>query len=207
MMDLALPRSLYLHVSQVPSLCFLHPSCCSPYKNKCEFLGISVVANSCMASAACVVYFVLSTCCPAKVSCLFTRNSAGNEIPVQLAVAESAVSATPYGEETASKQVTFREPLSNSEMEDPESEGNQNERETSANWSSGNSPYANTVDDPGSSYSPYLPPVLEEPSSSFSEGNFYFTSSPIVWSLRCCQLFEIDEISTMQLLMMIHYQQ
>lgn len=104
-----------------------------------------------------------------RYSPLVSRNSAGNEIPVQLAVAESAVSATPYGEETASKQVTFREPLSNSEMEDPESEGNQNERETSANWSSGNSPYANTVDDPGSSYSPYLPPVLEEPSSSFSE--------------------------------------
>lgn len=36
-----------------------------------------------------------------------------------------------------------------------------------ANWDSKNSPYA--ADD-HSTYSPYLPPVLEEPSSSFSEG-------------------------------------
>ncbi|CAK7328583.1 unnamed protein product [Dovyalis caffra] len=62
----------------------------------------------------------------------------------------------------------FRDPVSNSEMDDPEAEGH-NEREPPANWVSGNPPYSNTLDDPGSSYSPYLPPVLEEPSSSFSE--------------------------------------
>lgn len=74
-----------------------------------------------------------------------------------------------YGEEMTNKQVTFRDPVSNSEVDDPDGDGNNNERETSANWSSGNPPYT-TVDDPSSSYSPYLPPVLEEPSSSFSEG-------------------------------------
>jgi hypothetical protein len=107
---------------------------------------------------------------------LFTRDPAAHDIPVQFAVSRSDAHATHYGEETTSKQVTFREPVSNTEMDDPESEGNQNERESSANWTSGNSPYATAIDDPGSSYSPYLPPVLEEPSSSFSEGNFYYLS-------------------------------
>ncbi|OIV90698.1 hypothetical protein TanjilG_15084 [Lupinus angustifolius] len=73
-----------------------------------------------------------------------------------------------YGEEMTNKQVTFRDPVSNNEVDDPDGDENHNERETSANWTSGNPPYT-TVDDPGASYSPYLPPVLEEPSSSFSE--------------------------------------
>ena len=68
------------------------------------------------------------------------------------------------------KQVTFRDPVSNSDVDDPDGDGNHSERETPANWSSGNAPYTTTIDDPVSSYSPYLPPVLEEPSSSFSEG-------------------------------------
>lgn len=55
-------------------------------------------------------------------------------------------------------------------MDDQDAEGNQTERDTSANWSSGNPPYTAALDDPSSSYSPYLAPVLEEPSSSFSEG-------------------------------------
>lgn len=75
-----------------------------------------------------------------------------------------------YGEEMTNKQVTFRDPVSNTEVDDPDGDGTHSERETPANWSSGNTPYTTTVDDPGSSYSPYLPPVLEEPSSSFSEG-------------------------------------
>lgn len=115
-------------------------------------------------------------CCPAQVSCLSCRIPAARGLPGQLAVTQSEVHAARYGEEITSKQVTFREPVSNSEMDDPESEGNQNERESSANWSSGNSPYSTTIDDPGSSYSPYLAPVLEEPSSSFSEGNFILLS-------------------------------
>ncbi|KAF3970866.1 hypothetical protein ACB098_04G058500 [Castanea mollissima] len=104
-----------------------------------------------------------------RYSPLASRIPAARGIPGQLAVTQSEVHPAPYGEEITSKQVTFREPVSNSEMDDPESEANQNERESSANWSSGNSPYTTTIDDPGSSYSPYLTPVLEEPSSSFSE--------------------------------------
>lgn len=129
-----------------------------------------------MASAAYVVFFIILTCCPAEVSLLFTRDPAAHDIPVQFAVTRSDVHAPRYGEETTSKQVTFREPVSNTEMDDPELEGNQNEGESPANWTSGNSPYTPTIDDPGSSYSPYLPPVLEEPSSSFSEGNIYYLS-------------------------------
>uniref|UniRef100_A0A2N9IGC7 Reverse transcriptase zinc-binding domain-containing protein n=1 Tax=Fagus sylvatica TaxID=28930 RepID=A0A2N9IGC7_FAGSY len=98
-----------------------------------------------------------------------TLNPAARDIPVQLAVTQSEVHAAHYGGETTSRQVTFREPVSNSEMDDPESEVNQNERESSANWGSGSSPYTTAIDDPSSSYSPFLPPVLEEPSSSFSE--------------------------------------
>ncbi|KAJ0989091.1 hypothetical protein J5N97_007447 [Dioscorea zingiberensis] len=42
-------------------------------------------------------------------------------------------------------------------------------KETSVYWNSGNSPYVSSApDDPNSSF-PYLPPVLEEPGSSFSE--------------------------------------
>ncbi|KAG2668592.1 hypothetical protein I3760_15G167400 [Carya illinoinensis] len=98
-----------------------------------------------------------------------SRNSAAHDMSVQLDVTQSDAHVARYSEETTSKQVTFREPVSNSEMDDPESEGNQHEREPSANWSSGNSPYATAIDESGSSYSPYLPAVLEEPSSSFSE--------------------------------------
>ncbi|XWS44618.1 hypothetical protein CRYUN_Cryun15aG0063400 [Craigia yunnanensis] len=58
---------------------------------------------------------------------------------------------------------------SNSEMDYPDAEGHQIESEPPSNWGSGNSPYATTLDGPSSSYPPYLPPVLEEPSSSFSE--------------------------------------
>lgn len=76
-----------------------------------------------------------------------------------------------YRGETTNRQVKFRDPVSNSEMDDQDIEGNQNEREASANWSSGDPPYTRTLEELSPSYSPYLPPVLEEPSSSFSEGN------------------------------------
>ena len=46
-----------------------------------------------------------------------------------------------------------------------------NEKEHGGGWSSGSSPYSNTYEDPNISLSPYLQPVPEEPSSSFSEGN------------------------------------
>lgn len=97
-----------------------------------------------------------------------TRDVAG-----RFAITQGSTPLTRHSEETT-KQVTFREPVSNTEMDDPDVEANHNERQSPANWVSGNSPYTAPLDDPGSSYSPFLPPVLEEPSSSFSEGNSTF---------------------------------
>lgn len=79
-----------------------------------------------------------------------------------------------YIKETTAKQVTFSDPFSNTEVDDLQVEGQQNESEPNANWVSKNSPYSTSVDDPTSSYSPYLPPVLEEPTSSYSEGDNIF---------------------------------
>ncbi|OMP01126.1 hypothetical protein COLO4_12142 [Corchorus olitorius] len=102
-----------------------------------------------------------------RYSPIASRTSAANEMQTQLAVNRGDMHATRYGEETINKQVKFRDPVSNnSEMDDPDTEGHQMEREP-PNWGSGNSPYETGVDDPSSSYPPYLPPVLEE--SSYSE--------------------------------------
>lgn len=102
---------------------------------------------------------------------LFPRNTAAQDIPAQLDVTRGDAPVPRYSEETTNKQVTFRDPVRNTELDDPDHEGNHTEREMSANWSPGNTPYATTLDDPGSSYTHFLPPVLEEPSSSFSEGH------------------------------------
>ncbi|XP_022947420.1 uncharacterized protein LOC111451285 isoform X3 [Cucurbita moschata] len=72
---------------------------------------------------------------------------------------------TRYSEGT-NKQVTFREPVTNSDDQDV---ADQTEREPISNWSSGQSPPPATLDEPSSSHSQILPPVLEEPSPSFSE--------------------------------------
>ncbi|WCJ28944.1 hypothetical protein M5689_010611 [Euphorbia peplus] len=98
-----------------------------------------------------------------RYSPLTSRNSGMNDVQAQYAVTGADTRTGHYAEEATNRQVTFREPVNNNEMDDPEAEGHQNERETSANWGT------TTLDDPSTSYSPYLPPVLEEPSSSFSE--------------------------------------
>lgn len=73
----------------------------------------------------------------------------------------------PKSEETPSKQVTFSDLISSNEMDDSEMGRHQNDIEP--NWAHKSSTYTSQLDDPSSSY-PYLPPVLEEPSSSYSEG-------------------------------------
>lgn len=68
------------------------------------------------------------------------------------------------------KQVKFKDPVSSSETHGVSVEAHHiNEREYGGAWSSGSLPYSNTYEDPNTSYSPYLQPVPEEPSSSFSE--------------------------------------
>ncbi|XP_030462744.1 uncharacterized protein LOC115682614 isoform X2 [Syzygium oleosum] len=103
-----------------------------------------------------------------RYSPLASRGPVTRDVAGHFAITQGSTPLTRHSEETT-KQVTFREPVSNTEMDDPDVEANHNERQSPANWVSGNSPYTGPLDDPGSSYSPFLPPVLEEPSSSFSE--------------------------------------
>ncbi|KAF7137251.1 hypothetical protein RHSIM_Rhsim07G0224400 [Rhododendron simsii] len=100
---------------------------------------------------------------------LASRNTASQDVRAPLSVSQRDLRSARYTEETTAKQVTFSDPFSSTEVGDLQVEGQQNESEPNANWVSKNSPYSTSVDDPSSSYSPYLPPVLEEPSSSYSE--------------------------------------
>ncbi|KAF5960336.1 hypothetical protein HYC85_001545 [Camellia sinensis] len=97
-----------------------------------------------------------------------SRHTASQDVRAQLSVSQGDSHPTRYGEETTTKQVTFSDTVSSTEMDELDAEGQQNERDPS-NWGSKNSPFSTSLDDPTSSYSPYLAPVLEEPSSSFSE--------------------------------------
>ncbi|XP_039038600.1 uncharacterized protein LOC120176197 isoform X2 [Hibiscus syriacus] len=103
-----------------------------------------------------------------RYSPITSRTSTAIEAPTQLAGAQGDMNTMRYGEETINKQVKFRDLVSTNEMDYPDTEGPQIEKEPTSNWDSRNSPY-NAHDDPNSSYPSYLPPVLEEPSSSFSE--------------------------------------
>ncbi|XP_074307925.1 uncharacterized protein LOC141642860 isoform X3 [Silene latifolia] len=67
------------------------------------------------------------------------------------------------------RHVKFKDPVSRSEVYAADMEGSHSEREHAGTWGSGCSPYSDTVEDPSYAYSPNLQPVLEEPSSSFSE--------------------------------------
>lgn len=104
-----------------------------------------------------------------RYSPLTSRNTTVQVIPAQLAVSQGYTHSKPNSEETSSKQVTFSDLISSNEMDDSDMERHQNDREPSVNWANKSSAYTSQLDDPGSSYSPYLPPVLEEPSSSYSE--------------------------------------
>ncbi|XP_058222053.1 uncharacterized protein LOC131332044 isoform X2 [Rhododendron vialii] len=104
-----------------------------------------------------------------RYSPLASRNTASQDVHAPLSVSQRDLRSARYTEETTAKQVTFSDPFGRTEVDDLQVEGQQNESEPNANWVSKNSPYSTSVVDPTSSYSPYLPPVLEEPSSSYSE--------------------------------------
>ncbi|KAL2528334.1 hypothetical protein Fot_20935 [Forsythia ovata] len=101
-----------------------------------------------------------------RYSPLASRNTAFQVAPAQLAVNQADLLLMHNNEETDSRKVTFGDLVRQNEMDDPDTEGNQNDREPSVNWIS-KTPHVTSLDDPNS-YS-HLPPVLEEPSSSFSE--------------------------------------
>ncbi|XP_073140503.1 uncharacterized protein [Henckelia pumila] len=97
------------------------------------------------------------------------RSAASQEVPAQFAVNQADSNFVRNNEETVSKKVTFGDLVRSSGVDEPDIQGNQSDREPSVNWTSKASAYSTTLDDPNSSYSPYLAPVLEEPSSSFSD--------------------------------------
>ncbi|KAI4378837.1 hypothetical protein MLD38_016263 [Melastoma candidum] len=99
-------------------------------------------------------------------STLASRNATASDMPVT--PPQGRVPATLHNEENA-KQVTFREPVSNSQFDYPYTEGSHSDRPIPGNRASGNSSYTASVEDPNLSYSPYLPAVMEEPYSSFSD--------------------------------------
>ncbi|RAL50103.1 hypothetical protein DM860_007777 [Cuscuta australis] len=72
-------------------------------------------------------------------------------------------------EEIPTKQVTFSEISNSNATDDPDNERTNNDREPSVSWVSKSSPYVTSQEDPMSTYSSYLPPVMEEPTTSYSE--------------------------------------
>lgn len=102
------------------------------------------------------------------------RNTALQEVPPELVFNQVDPHHVRTNEGTVSKKVTFGDLVRSSEMDEPDNRVYQSDREPSVSWNSKASA-AMPLDDPNSSYSPYLPPVLEEPSSSVSEGLNFVT--------------------------------
>ncbi|KAM0002831.1 hypothetical protein Hdeb2414_s0311g00864441 [Helianthus debilis subsp. tardiflorus] len=106
-----------------------------------------------------------------RYSPLMNRNDHSLGTNAQVASHQGNSYPTSKNEEITNKQVTFSDPVSNNDDDFDEGNHNEgNEGEPFANWNSRKSSYTTTLEDPNS-YSQYLSPVLEEPGSSFSEGN------------------------------------
>ncbi|XP_021857729.1 uncharacterized protein [Spinacia oleracea] len=98
-----------------------------------------------------------------RYSPLVSRDSDAYDAPTQVAFSREELHAT------HNRQVKFKDPVSSSEVYGAAAEGQYQDNEDAGTWGSGTPPYSNTLEDPSPSY-PYLQPVPEEPSSSFSEG-------------------------------------
>lgn len=99
-----------------------------------------------------------------RYSPLTSRDSAVHDVSTQVGFNHEEF------QNSKNRQVKFKDPVSSSELYGVAAEGHQNnESDRDGTWGPGASPYSNTYEDPSSSYSPYLQPVPEEPSSSFSE--------------------------------------
>lgn len=96
------------------------------------------------------------------------RNTTSHEVSSQLPFSQADPHQIRNSEGGVSKKVTFGDLVRSSELDELENRGQHSDRESSNTWNSNVAATA-TMDDPNSSFSPYLPPVLEEPSSSFSE--------------------------------------
>ncbi|KAL3534068.1 hypothetical protein ACH5RR_002529, partial [Cinchona calisaya] len=102
-----------------------------------------------------------------RYSPLASRDISNQELAMHAVSMGESIPAH-HKDENSTKQVTFRD-LVSSDMEDSDLEGQQNDGDPPVNWASKSSGYTTALEDPTTSYSPNLPPVLEEPSSSFSE--------------------------------------
>ena len=95
------------------------------------------------------------------------RNQFRTDVPAQVSQGDSH--AVRF-HETPSQNSPFSR---NEVLDSLESAEVQNTQEPSTRWGPGDSPnLASGLEDANPSY-PYLPTVLEEPGSSFSEGNYY----------------------------------
>lgn len=100
---------------------------------------------------------------------MFFRDTGSHEVASKLDYSLGDPQNVQNNEAPVSKKVTFGDLVRSNELDESEYRGSQSDREPMSGWNS-NSAATTTVDDPNSSFSPFLPPVLEEPSSSFSEG-------------------------------------
>jgi len=99
--------------------------------------------------------------------CMIFRNQFRTDVPAQVSQGDSH--AVRF-HETPSQNSPFSR---NDVLDSLESAEVQNTQEPSTRWGPGDSPnLASGLEDANPSY-PYLPTVLEEPGSSFSEGNYY----------------------------------
>lgn len=128
-----------------------------------------------------------------NITPLFFRNTTSHEVASQLAFSQADLHQIRSSEGAVSKKVTFGDLVRSSELDELENRGQHNDREQSTIWNS-NAAATTTMDDPNSSFSPYLPPVLEEPSSSFSEGlnllnivPFCFELGLVIKKIKCNQ--------------------
>jgi len=96
---------------------------------------------------------------------LCLRDSPIHDVSAEVAVNRDDLRAT------YNRQVQFKDPASSSDVDGAAADLHHNESEYPGAWGSDTSPHSNTYEDSNPAYSPYLQPVLEKPSSSFSEGN------------------------------------
>lgn len=98
------------------------------------------------------------------------RNRYRTDVPAQVSQGDSH--AVHFDFET-SQNPPFKGLSRNDVLDGSESAESQNTQEPSTRWGPGDSSnLASGLEDAHPSY-PYLPTVLEEPGSSFSEGNYY----------------------------------
>lgn len=143
----------------------------------------------------CTYYYpasFFSKCCACLKKYCFLIYNFRKSMPqdtARLVVTQSDSHVKSIGEEKNNRPLFFNDFIGSNEM-DKSDTGLQNPREPPPQWGSRGSYLMNTTDDPNSSLPPYLPPVLEEPSSSFSEGDKLEPGS-LVLSLINCSLLRL----------------